>query len=384
VYRGEKKDNKERTMKNDDVTSTLWKKSNYVGRENIRWHDEKAYSREEQKLLNPLLRIFKDYDSRRRELENFGGSISRVNVLTGLINKIIHVSTPFGMCKFSLSDPVSIKKYLDQIGNFDLHLDIRVLPHGMPVYYLSKIKRDFWSEYSLVIEDIYLSPGFPFIDERFVKFMISGHETYFLRLSTFRERTRELLVLSKPNLTLDIDEFLYCLGRYVFQAAWHEDQRLARQCSTHFGLTEFTYAIELLYLCLSGELCELRSKIETPMLQFFSRVYTQPAIFSFLKQLQKMAGIEIAEIQKKAMDLYSELSKAFSKFLKSEIVWGYNSIKVPLFKLVFGNFSRMETVAKKIKVSGEVCFQIEILETKAQEIIEKLLKIKEGYDDSNN
>ena len=171
---------------------------------------------------------------------------------------------------------------MNQIGRFDLHMNIRMLDTGMPVYYICRVERDYWMEYSLIVEDLYRSPSYTWQDDRFAKLMYMGHEIYFLRLSLFRKSLTELLSDQENGIAdkREVDEYIYRLGRYIFQAAWHEDQRPGMLTAEHFGLAKFYHAIELLYLCLSGELCQLRSTIDDRLLSFFEKAYPQPAIHS--------------------------------------------------------------------------------------------------------
>ena len=242
---------------------------------------------ERHRLLGPLLNILSKYDDRRIMLELYGGRTQDLIDLTNIIRRPVKIHDSFNTHQFSLSDPASIKYFLNCTCGFDFHLDIRMLDTGMPVYYLSRVKRDYWSEYSLIIEDIYISPGYSFIDKRFAKLMSSGHESYFLRISTLREAAERLFYSAEKHIYDDLDEFLYTVGKHVFQAAWHEDQRPGMLCAENLGLINFPRAVELLYLCLSGELCELRSKIDPSIIDFFIKVYEQPAIHDFLKRLEK-------------------------------------------------------------------------------------------------
>jgi hypothetical protein len=332
---------------------------------------------ERQRLLSPLLNILSKYDDRRIKLELYGGKTHDLIDLTQIIRRPVKIHDSFNTYEFSLADPAGIKYFLNCNCGFDFHLDIRMLDTGMPVYYLSRVKKDYWSEYSLIIEDIYISPGYTFIDNRFAKLMSSGHESYFLRISTLREASQQLFYSTEQQVYEDLDEFLYTIGKHIFQAAWHEDQRPGMLCAENLGLINFPRAVELLYLCLSGELCELRSKIDPLITEFFRKVYKQPVIHDFLVKLEKMEGSEINEIQVKALKLYSRLTNAFGRFLKTEVIWGCRSIQVPLYKLIFGNFPRLELVGKELLKESLVIEEAELLENIAQEITDEILMIRD-------
>ena len=139
-----------------------------------------------------------------------------------------------------------------------------------------------------------------------------------------------------------MDDLILEVGKYVFQAGWHDDQRPGTLTAKHLDLPNFHQAIELLYLCLSGDLCELRGIIHPSIVDFFDKIYPQPAIPAFLQKLRPMDGSVLNDLPKKTLNLYIRLSNAFSQFMKSEAAWGNYSSPIPLYKIVFGNFSRLE------------------------------------------
>ncbi len=320
--------------------------------------------------LEPLLARLRAYDSSRNQLEKFGGAIEDLKIITAILTGKFVLEGSFMEHAVSLSDPEGISSALFNTGVYGLHFDVRVLPNGMPVFYLCRRRNDFWAEYSLVVEDLYTSPGYRFPDERFVKLMEFGHETYFLRLSQFRQRIIEYLPVLKTEGS--VDEMLNNLGRHVFQAAWHEDQSPGYSCSFHFGMPSFRHAIELLYLCLSGELCELRSAADSRMLRFFEVVYPQPAIRNFLNLLQDLDGSALNAIPKRALGYCGTLSKAFRQFLSIEIPWGHRRTNVPMHKLVFGNFSRLHLVSTELGEEAAVRAAANRLDQASQSIIEQL------------
>jgi hypothetical protein len=120
------------------------------------------------------------------------------------------------------------------------------------------------------------------------------------------------------------------------------------QAADNFDLAQFPQAIELLYLDLSGELCELRSQIDTAMLDFFRNTHPQTAIFDFLKKLKDLNGAELNELPKAGLRNYVSLQNAFSHFLCIEIPWGRRKSKIPLNMLLLGNFSRLDLVGKAL------------------------------------
>jgi len=263
---------------------------------------------------------------------------------------------------------------LFRIGQFEVRLSIRQTDAGTPVYYLCQIHQDFWAEYSLIVEDLYRSPGYPSIDDRFVKLMTGGHEHYYLCLSPFRRGVLKLLLNQNEASEEKVDEMLYKAGRHIYQAAWHEDQLPAVLCAQHFAMPRFRQAIELLYVCLSAELCDLRAVIDEHFLQFFTKVDCQPAIAGLLSLLSGMDGSAMNKIPEKALKLYCKLNKAFSRFLKMEVHWGERRLRVPLYKLVFANFSRLNLLRSSLTTSDSLGQAATLLEMEASSIIGEIVK----------
>ena len=322
-----------------------------------------------REALRPLLARLAEYDALRLKLEKEGGRIPDVQKITQCLSAPMQIDTPYGAHKASLANQASLRNALFDVGDYDLRLDVRQLANRMPVYYVCRIRRDYWSEYSLVVEDIYSSPGYSMIDERFVRLMDMGHETYYLRLSPFRAPVRAMIDGARTP-EWEVDEALGELGRHVFEAAWHDDQRPAMLAATHFGLPTFRNAVELLYLCLSGDLCELRSATDGRMLRFFTEVYPQPAIHALLTRLPGLDGGQIGEMPRDALKRYGQLAKSFSRFLAVEVPWGRNPGPVPLYKLLFANFSRLDALAPVVRREAKAVGAMERLERDAASIID--------------
>lgn len=324
--------------------------------------------------LRPLIDQLKRYDRDRRLLEQVGGRPYHLKQIAQILGEEIVVKGRSGSVKVALTDQASLRSALSDMGTYNLHLDVRQLETLMPVYYICRISRDYLYEYDLIIEDLYRSPGYPMADKRFVRLMHAGHELLFLRLSQFRNKVSDKYSSSDPQkLRFRVDTFLHKLGSHVFQAAWHEDQRTAVATADHFGFPNLHNAIELLYLCLSGELCELRGSVTGEMLRFFIEVYPQPAIRAFLEMLTRLDGEALADLPQKALQLYTRLSSAFGAFLRAEVKWGYPSLQVPLYKLILGNFSRLHFVGEELKGNDAVKRAGESLERESREVIEELL-----------
>jgi len=328
--------------------------------------------------LAPLITQLREYDILRLKLEVEGGSVRELlNPIAGALANPLRLVGRYEEKVVQLKNQSALREMVKDI-DYDLHLDIRLrstrIP--MPVYYLCRIHRDYWREYSLIVEDLYMSPGYPLTDPRFVRFMSEGHEVYFLRLSQFRDGVDGKGNGDGRETSRKTDTFLYDLGRHVFQAAWHEDQRLGVAVADTLGLPQFREAVELLYLCLSGELCELRGTVKEPMLRFFGEVYPNAAIRIFLGKLAALEGDRLNDMPRRAADLYKRLANAFRAFLATEVVWGPLKLQTPLWKLLYGNVSRFPLIGRALKRAQRMSEAAAGLEKVSQAVINELLSDK--------
>jgi hypothetical protein len=320
--------------------------------------------------LEPLLVHLRGYDAHRVKLEQEGGRIGDLQRLTEILRQEIPIPGHYKEHQIRLINQVGLRDMLRDVGDYRLHLGVRQLDTRLPVYYLCRLVRRYRSRYDLVLEDLYMSPGYPLPDERFVNLMRRGHELYHLRLSPYRQQAENILGKQKSS---GVDDLLSEVGKHIFQAAWHDDQRLGVMVAQHFKLPAFLQAIEVLYLCLSGELCEIRTVATDQMFRFFEVAYPQPAIYHFLKLLLGLEGGALTGLIQQALALYSQLSQGFNRFLTCKVRWGFRQETVSLQKLVFGNFSRLSQVAASLKDSPEVREAKELLESASQEVVAALL-----------
>jgi len=323
--------------------------------------------------LKPLIQMLKVYDHHRKILEDKGGHISNLDDLTKLLTTPMKIETRYEKATASLVDQMKLRQVVRDIYR-GLRINVRQLPNQMPVFYICRIRRDHWSEYSLIVEDLYMSPGYPIVDNRFIKLMSSGHENYFLRLSQFRKQIKKYNRNQKESSAEKIDDYLYELGRYLLQAAWHEDQRLGFLVADLLRLPEFFQAVELLYLCLSAELCELRGAVNDNLRLFFEKIYPQPAILAFLEILTGLEGDMLNTLPLHAIRLYRNLSIAFSKFLATEVAWSTQKSKIPLWKILYANFSRLDMVARNLIGDKGLSKAGRKLENQSEAIINSVIK----------
>jgi hypothetical protein len=346
-------------------------------------------------LMVPLLTRLREYDTLRITLEENGGDTNAVQQIIDVLRKPIALSNAGDHDNPALTDQVKLKGLIAQLGYGNIFLDIRKQLHGLPVYYLCRVSHDYWSEYSLIIEDLYISPGYPLVDERFAKLMNMGHESYFMRMSSFRDKLKSQIKINAYDVDYNFDNYLYQMGRYCFGSMWHEDQRPAFAAAKNFGLTQFQQAIELLYLCLSADLCELRSHTTNEMVGFFEDIYPQPSIHTLLEKLPLVEGTELNQLPKLAIQLFKRLNNAFQTFMETEVSPNHllyhplqtimvnetkmppiarNTKKIPLYKLVFGNFYQLDILASILHRDERFKKAAGKLEKEAKQIIAEIIK----------
>jgi hypothetical protein len=221
-----------------------------------------------EEALEPLVQQLRLYDSLRVELEEHGGGLELLAKIVQSLGTKISIQSAYRNESVSLTEGEKLREALREF-HYSIRLDVRRLETNMPVYYLFRTKQDPWSQYNFVIEDFYMSPGYPLPEERFVRLMRAGHEVYYLRMSQFRKEVQRILERHGKVGGSDVDDCLYRVGRYVLQATWHEDQRVGLAVAYLLRLEHFRTAIELLYLVLTAELCELRGAVEPNMSEFF-------------------------------------------------------------------------------------------------------------------
>ncbi len=93
----------------------------------------------------------------------------------------------------------------------------------------------------------------------------------------------------------------------------------------------------------------------------------------FLKALPDLDGETTTELPRLARILYQRLSVTFRSFLSTEIRWGIHGVYLPLWKIVYGNFSRMDKVGQVFKADDTCQAAATKFETAVKGIIAELL-----------
>lgn len=325
--------------------------------------------------LRELSALLADYDRARRVLEEEGGDIATAKGLTSLLNQKVSVFGPYGEARVTLSQPDQLRASLATCGQYDIKFNIRRLDHGLPVYYVARIHRDWWGLYSLIVEDIHMSPGYPLLDRRFARIMVMGKERYYLRLSLFREAVTTLFPHAGADLGMRKDTFLYELGRCIFQGAWHTDQRFTVLFSEVFELPRLRNAVELVYLCLSCDLSALRRFLTPEMHAFFDVCHPNNQIARLLERLEGMNATDMGAIKQRALEAYQRLAADINEAFTTQIPWSNSWIgPMPLWKIVVANVSRLHTVRTQIGHEPTLQHGIKCLNEAAAECIDLVLE----------
>ena len=70
-----------------------------------------------------------------------------------------------------------------------------------------------------------------------------------------------------------------------------------------------------------------------------------------------------------ALSLFSEMSMAFGDFLETQVYWSMEDSKTSLFKLIFGNYSRLDLIDGELKRDNAIISATEELESVARKVI---------------
>lgn len=305
--------------------------------------------------LQELTALLRRYDALRRTLEQSGGGLDALAHLTRLLNYKCSLAGPYGEEQVMLSRPDQLRAALSAVGQSDIKFNVRRLENRLPAYYVARIHLDWWGIYSLIVEDIHLSPGYPLLDRRFARVMQGGKERHYLRLSLFREAVAPLLSCAGEALDRRKDTFLYELGRCIFQGAWHIDQRFAFLFSEAFELPRLRNAFELVYLCLSCDLSALRRFLTPEMEAFFDVCHPNPGIGRLLAGLASMNAADMGGVKQRALEGYRRLVTGINEAVAMEIPWASAwRGPMPLWKIVVANINRLDLVRNQVGQEPDV------------------------------
>ncbi len=332
------------------------------------------WSNPASKCLKHLMWVMTEYDDMRFRLEHEGGGRGLLGEITQVLGKEVRVSGPYGERNVCLGKPDMLRKSLLEVGLPEVIFSVRRIEYGMPTYYLCRVRRDWYGMYCLIVEDLYMSHDYPLLDRRFARLMTGGHEQFYLRLSTFRGETGRILSDGGTASGVEIDMFLYSLGRCVFQAAWHSDQRFAFLVSGGLGVPSLRHAVELLYLTLSSDLSALRRLVSGEMTRFFRECHPNPGIIRLLAILDSLDANDMGALAKRGLEAYRRLSRQMNRFLDTEIRWnGEGAAPIQMWKPVIANIGRLSMVANRFHRDESATIALRELENVSLACMNELL-----------
>jgi len=80
----------------------------------------------------------------------------------------------------------------------------------------------------------------------------------------------------------------------------------------------------------------------------------------------------ITDLPRQGRVLYKRLGHAFSRCLGTEVLWGFGRRMIPLWKVVYGNLSRLEAVSRQLRADPRVVAACDRLEQEAGAVIDEL------------
>ena len=318
-------------------------------------------------LLSPLVEQLRSVEVLQRSLRKTGGTVADVRRLGRLLREEIVLQVPYeGPTRVSLTEPATLRNTLAAVSP-GIRLDIRTDGSGLPSYYLYRTSSDYFGVFSLILEDYHRFKAFDDFGgvwDPVTSTSRHGAVERLLRLSPLRREAeivcRELSrgivtptapdplsgwVDSRADRRASLDQLLYDAGRLVFDAAWHDDQRLAFATCELLDMPRFRCTLELLYLCLGGDLTRLRAvgggRRGAALTSLFRRGYPQPAIVALVRRLADGDGAAVSIARRDAEVAWRRLARLFSGLMQSTGgMVGYPG-DTPLYKIVLASWRRI-------------------------------------------
>ncbi len=291
------------------------------------------------KAISPLVDQLGKVDGSRLDLFQNSVSVSKLQDYNDLLLEPVLIGRKYKDLEIKLIDQ-DIERKLAHEGFWDIKLSVRKGRMEFPKYYLCEYKEFLGRDYGIVLTDFYKSEDYQFTDSRFARMVNYGHETNFIRMSSFRSQVDRLISKEDQEKTTII---LKKVGSYFLQGAWHEDQLAAWVVAGVFGLEKFREAIEIIYFILGADFTEARNYFDDDVEQFFTLVYPRKAFLQMINKIRILTAEDMQEIEQNARDWYRSLNQAFSELLKTEVSWGRMK-NMPLYKIIYSNFYRLDKV----------------------------------------
>ncbi len=297
--------------------------------------------------LQPLLSLLQVYESYLGTLRQKGGRVQDLQHLMELMRRPIRFPGALvapGEPEASLAEPARIRRRLYSL-QAGLDLEIRKGPVGFPVHYLFRTSRDYFGNYTLILEDLHRGRDYDRFDahwDRFASATRYGEVDRLLRLSPLRT------VAEAADPTRNADAILYTAGRALFDAAWHDDQRLACAAAELLGLPVFRSTLELFYLCLGGDLSRLRQALMVDPGGQLTAVITAAdpggALTRLASALPATDGVQLSSLREAAHRGFPRLGKAFADLMQTRRALDRSPEELPLFKLLVAHYRRLDRI----------------------------------------
>jgi hypothetical protein len=304
---------------------------------------------ESMDMIRPLVDHIDRVDALRLDLFRNTISINKLHEYRELLVKPVPIGPSYRDRTITLADQ-DIERKLSHEGLWDIKLNIRKGKLGFPKYHLCEY-REFWGQnYGIVLNEYFVSADYKFTDARFARMISYGHETNFIRMSSFRDGVNRYITVNMPDRT---NAVLKKVGSYFLQGAWHEDQLTAWIVSEALGLEKFSEAIEIIYFILGSDFTETRDYFDEDVEQFFTRVYPRGSLLEVIKIIGVSKAEDMLNLERVAREWHRSLNGAFSGLLRAEVSWGELK-KIPLYRIIYSNIYRLDMVFPLINLEDKM------------------------------
>jgi hypothetical protein len=321
--------------------------------------------------LAPLLRHLGVYEALLGRLRRKGGKVQDLHGLMELMRRPLRFpGAPLGP-DASLATPGPLRERLRRL-QAGVDIEIRRGPVGFPVHYLFRTSRDYFGNYALILEDLHRGADYDRFDapwDRFTSATRYGEVDRLLRLAPLRPAA------VAAGGDSGVDAILYTAGRTLFDAAWHDDQRLACAAAELLELPRFRSTLELLYLCLGGDLSRLRQALLGPWGASLPAVVSAAdpggALASLTRALPGAEGAALSRLREAAHRAFPHLGAAFSALMLTRRPLDRSPADLPLFKVLVAHYRRLDQLRPLL--SDDVRCAATVLEHTAAELSEEIL-----------
>ena len=302
------------------------------------YHERPGHEESEQ-MIWPLVDHIDHVDALRLDLFHNTISINKLQEYNDLLLKPVAIGNKYRDQTITLADQ-DIERKLAHVGLWDIKLSIRRGKLGFPKYHFCEYRDFYGRNYGIVLNEYFVSADYKFTDSRFARIISYGHETNFIRMSSFRDGVDKYITGNMPERT---DAVLKKVGSYFLQGAWHEDQLTAWIVSDVLGLVKFSEAIEIIYFILGSDFTETRDYFDDDVEKFFTIVYPRESLLGIIKKIEHSTAEDLLNLERVAREWYRSLNNAFSGLLKAEVSWGELK-KIPMYKIIYSNIYRLDLV----------------------------------------